>query len=95
MSFSKISKHTISTYRYVEAPADYDASAITHADAQNDDEIRCLTSLDDVLALLGDNPPEGATKRVVEEWIEGAAQFGGLLLDEATHVDVVKYLTEG
>jgi len=93
MSPYKISKHTIGTYAYVEAPADYDATAITHADAQHDGEILALTAIADVAARLGEDAPSGLTRRAAEEWIEGAVSTGALVLDEATHADLVEYLT--
>lgn len=90
----KISKHSLGTTRYVEAPAHYDASQITHADAQNDGQIRCLTDIADVARRLGDDVPSGLTRRAAEEWIEGAISGGAVSLNEATHADLVEYLTQ-
>ena len=93
MSLYKISKHTISTYAYVEAPADYDATAITHADAQHDGDVMALATIADVAARLGNDVPSDLSRRAAEEWIEGAECGGWVSLDDATHADLVGYLT--
>lgn len=79
----KISKHNLDTTRYVEEPANPEVTG----------EILVLASVADVAARLGDDVPSGLTKRAAEEWIEGAVSTGAVVLDEATHADLVKYLT--